>query len=360
MTSVVDRLERELSAAQGVGGAKYVVVLEHTVEACRTNAAVNGVFDLAELYLELATEYQPLGRFDDALAAAEAAIAAGLVMQPDSRCLRAEILMRAGRVEEANPIWTMVRADSPDDVWLYNNAGLEYADIGEHETALAWLTDGLELALHTNDPERLVEQLAELRATSLQALGQPIDELQQRALSFQHEQAQIRAARKAALESAADSDWSAQEHSDTTVHGVTGLAWAWLPADDYVMALQLWPDLADSALVAGPDGPVPHAQYCRALQAQLVAAAQVGCPQLKVAPLRVAAFRQWCAKHDQTPDSAARAQYVAQRDAANDPTMIPWPPGRNQPCWCGSGRKYKKCCAAPENANTTDADSVGR
>jgi tetratricopeptide (TPR) repeat protein len=26
---------------------------------------------------------------------------------------------------------------------------------------------------------------------------------------------------------------------------------------------------------------------------------------------------------------------------------IAWPPGRNQPCWCGSGRKYKRCCTAP-------------
>ncbi|MFG1800627.1 SEC-C domain-containing protein [Micromonospora carbonacea] len=23
---------------------------------------------------------------------------------------------------------------------------------------------------------------------------------------------------------------------------------------------------------------------------------------------------------------------------------VPWPPGRNDPCWCGSGGKYKKCC----------------
>ncbi|MGO9505871.1 MAG: SEC-C metal-binding domain-containing protein, partial [Mycobacterium sp.] len=30
-----------------------------------------------------------------------------------------------------------------------------------------------------------------------------------------------------------------------------------------------------------------------------------------------------------------------------EPSMASWPPGRNQPCWCGSGRKYKKCCAAP-------------
>ncbi|NUT34936.1 MAG: SEC-C domain-containing protein [Hamadaea sp.] len=23
---------------------------------------------------------------------------------------------------------------------------------------------------------------------------------------------------------------------------------------------------------------------------------------------------------------------------------LPWPPGRNEVCWCGSGQKYKKCC----------------
>jgi len=26
--------------------------------------------------------------------------------------------------------------------------------------------------------------------------------------------------------------------------------------------------------------------------------------------------------------------------------VIAWPPGRNDPCWCGSRRKYKKCCGA--------------
>jgi tetratricopeptide (TPR) repeat protein len=30
----------------------------------------------------------------------------------------------------------------------------------------------------------------------------------------------------------------------------------------------------------------------------------------------------------------------------DDGTYIAWPPGRNQPCWCGSGTKYKKCCGS--------------
>jgi len=31
-----------------------------------------------------------------------------------------------------------------------------------------------------------------------------------------------------------------------------------------------------------------------------------------------------------------------------DPTNKPWKPGRNSACFCGSGKKYKKCCANKE------------
>lgn len=48
------------------------------------------------------------------------------------------------------------------------------------------------------------------------------------------------------------------------------------------------------------------------------------------------------------PESAdTRSEYVMHRGATGDPDVIAWPPARNQPCWCGSGIKYKKCCAAP-------------
>ncbi len=132
MTGLVDRLERELYAARTVrptDSARYAAVLERAVRMCGADSEAAEAFDLADLYLELATEYQFLGRWEDALAAADAAVDAGLDMQPDPRCLRAEILMRAGRAAEAEPIWAAVRADTPDDVWLYNNAGLEYAEL---------------------------------------------------------------------------------------------------------------------------------------------------------------------------------------------------------------------------------------
>jgi tetratricopeptide (TPR) repeat protein len=344
MASLLDRLEQELHAAATArppDAARYAAALEQAVQACRSDPAAAELFDLAELQLDLSAEYQTLERYDDALITADAVIEAGMKMQPDVRCLRAEILMRAGRVADAAPIWAAVLADTPDDVWLYNNAGLEYADVGEHATALGWLTEGLRLALRTGDPERLVDQLLDLRRASLDDLGQPADELQQQAASFLHDKEQARSRRSS------PADEPAAEPT-----GLAGpMTLAWLPAGDYEHAVTLWPELAGSDLVAGPDGPLPHPRYCLALQRKLVGFAEANVPRLAIAPLRVAAFTAWCAERDREPDSAeARAAYAAHLTATGEAAVIAWPPGRNQSCWCGSGRKYKKCCAAPSSA----------
>ncbi len=37
-------------------------------------------------------------------------------------------------------------------------------------------------------------------------------------------------------------------------------------------------------------------------------------------------------------------------DAYAQGRHMSWPPGRNELCWCGSGRKYKKCCGDPRSA----------
>ena len=341
MTGLADRLERELEAArtaQPRDPARYAAVLERAVRMCSADSEAARQPDLTDLYLELAEQYQVLDRWEDALTAADAAVDAGLDMQPDSRCLRAEILMRAGRVAEAEPIWAAVRADTPDDVWLYNNAGLEYGHAGFHETALDWLTEGLRLALRTSDIERLVDQLINLRQASLDGLGRPADALQEQAVTFLREQERARQK---------PSPWEEKPASEPIGGPIGTWALAWLPAGDYEQAVRLWPELAASDRVAGPDGPVPHPQYCRVMQQLLVEYAEAGVPGLAIAPVRVAPFTAWCAERGNQPDSAdTRAEYAAHLAANADPSVIAWPPGRNQPCWCGSGRKYKKCCAA--------------
>jgi uncharacterized protein YecA (UPF0149 family) len=52
-------------------------------------------------------------------------------------------------------------------------------------------------------------------------------------------------------------------------------------------------------------------------------------------------FVAWCEEQGEDPERA-RAQYTAERLRTGE--AIAWPPGRNDPCWCGSSSKYKKCC----------------
>src|SRR6185437_10721159 len=64
MTGLADRLERELYAARTArprDSARYAAVLERAVRMCGADSEATEAIDLAELYLELATEYQALG-----------------------------------------------------------------------------------------------------------------------------------------------------------------------------------------------------------------------------------------------------------------------------------------------------------
>jgi len=260
----------------------------------------------------------------------------GYACEPDPRCRRAEILTRHGRLGEATAIWDAVAADTPDDVWVFNNAGLEYGAVGEHETALPWLTRALEIAVRSGDPERLVSQLRDLRAASLSALGREPDDLQTT------EPVGFRAPARpmsSATEIAAAFRGSAR----------SPVTWAWLPAEEYAELTERWPDLADSALVLNETGDlVSYPQYCRRMERRIREASEAGVAGIRIVSLRWSEFTKWVADNHPDEDDAARlrARYAA--DLGRDRSrVIAWPPGRNDPCWCGSRRKYKKCCGAP-------------
>ena len=54
-------------------------------------------------------------------------------------------------------------------------------------------------------------------------------------------------------------------------------------------------------------------------------------------------------EHDRDPkEQQTRADHLMDRIREGAPTLD-WPPERNAPCWCASGRKYKKCCNSPTN-----------
>ncbi|MCK2240970.1 MULTISPECIES: SEC-C domain-containing protein [unclassified Crossiella] len=126
------------------------------------------------------------------------------------------------------------------------------------------------------------------------------------------------------------------------------VAWSWFPAGEYEQALRQWPELVDLwGLPTGHD----HAAYCRMMQAKLEEAARSGLTNIWIAPIQITALVAWANERGEDPASAsARSAYAADLARRGDPDLIAWPPERNQSCWCGSGRKYKACCARPITA----------
>ena len=303
----------------------------------------HGGLYLPECYGDLAQRFAEHGRYDDAIAAQQRAIDTGWRGRPDPRSDIAEFHLRAGRGDEAAHLWAQLEAETPDDVWLYNAAGLSYREQGDDERALPWLTKGIELAIRDDDPEDIVAQLSHARRASLEALGQPLDELERDVDAFLARRRQRDRERLADTERrAAEIDAAADQWLPESSPGEEiAVALAWFPAGDYERAIQRWPSLAeDWADVAHPD-------YCRRIEAHLKWLRAGGAPMRAVAPIELDHYLPWCEERAEDPEQA-RAAYAA--DAFRREHAIPWPPARNEPCWCGSERKYKKCCGPVDAA----------
>jgi tetratricopeptide (TPR) repeat protein len=323
----------------------YAAVQKRALAACADDRYAAERFDELELHSELADVYDRMGRVEDALRHADVLAERGYACRPDPRCRRAEILMRHGRVTEAAVIWERVARETPDDVWVFNNAGLEYGALGDHEAALPWLTSGLELAVGTGDPERLVGQLRDARAASLAALGREPDALRA---------AEPVPGTRAGLPPLFDKPMATGREIATGYRdfGNAPVVWAWLPQDEFGSFAERWPDIAASEIVlGGRGGIVTHAEYSRRMEQRLRSARDEGVTRIRIAPVRWAEFSAWCEQTGDEDAAQLRARYAAH--LGRDPSrVIAWPPGRNEPCWCGSGRKYKKCCAAPGQGET--------
>ena len=345
----------QATSARPQDPTRLAAALEQAVDACRRwPEAASGVLYLPELLGELSEAYEQLGRTEDALDAMRSAITAGYAGAPDPRCRLAEILLRAGRAEEAHPIFARVKAETPGDVWLYNNAGLEYGAAGDDERALEWLTEGLELALSTGDPERLVAQMSDLRRESLKALGRQLDDLEARAEEFlaqprpskpawtPSELPGVLAALDAAKGSTVAPAAAVPAPQSSRGRSRVLLALGWFPPEEFPAALEAWPELAEDL------GTTDQTEYNRRLERHLAELAPSSSGPTLIVPIHLDEFRSWCSRTGNDPASgAARAKYAVELARTAPAGLIVWPPARNAPCWCASGRKYKQCCGHP-------------
>ena len=110
---------------------------------------------------------------------------------------------------------------------------------------------------------------------------------------------------------------------------------AWFPREQIRAALARWPSLAED--LCDPD------VYCRTIEARLRDVLKGDRPPaIRCAP-RVERLVEFAAENGIDPESgAARSRFAAELGRIGE--SVAWPPNRNEPCWCGSGRKYKRCC----------------
>ncbi|WP_433179706.1 SEC-C metal-binding domain-containing protein [Actinoallomurus sp. CA-150999] len=74
-----------------------------------------------------------------------------------------------------------------------------------------------------------------------------------------------------------------------------------------------------------------------------------GVTNLVILPTTVDDLLRYGDEHGRDPkDQQTRMEYLQDR-VEEEASTLHWPPERNQPCWCDSGRKYKKCCGSPAN-----------
>lgn len=291
--------------------------------------------DRAEYLDELAYAYEKLGRFEDAIDAMRRAVAAGwdgeLDDHPSAQALIADLLLRLGRDREADDAWAQAERDDPHNPWVHSAASDAYTRVGLHRKALPWQTKGLELALAAGEDEpEIAWYLTGERGQTMDVLGLQPDELQLRAEELiERQEQQDRESEREFLRR-----WNEPLPLPPQQ---THIGAAWFPADQYPRALQTWPSFAEDYEHG------PYQAYCARLELMLRDLKTKGVKRLSLTPIQIDDYLAWCTEHDRDPEqSDTRASYSTTLLERN--IIKPWPPQRNEPCWCGSQRKYKKCC----------------
>ncbi|MDP3890972.1 SEC-C domain-containing protein [Nocardioides sp.] len=114
------------------------------------------------------------------------------------------------------------------------------------------------------------------------------------------------------------------------------------PEPEFLRLVERWPDLAEG-YGGSPEG------HRRGTVEQLRHHSHLGRTP-DIAPGNLDEFTAYAESKGLDPrDGSTRAAYAAELGRLGRSRA--WPPGRNEPCWCGSGSKYKRCCGAPGRAS---------
>jgi tetratricopeptide (TPR) repeat protein len=268
---------------------------------------------LGDFYDDVATELAEQDDFEGAVQAQRKALEHGCEFPELGREMLGWYLLMAGRRDEAEAQFDELRAERGDDPELDTLVGSALLDAGHPEDALAAFDRALAFANAGSDDYALRRARSEREGCRAE-LGLPPD---------------------ADDHIARDARAPFLDESSESVGEPVQLALAWFPRDQHSKALEHWPDLRDDLHDADA--------YCRMIETRVREAATAAGRHPVIAPLEVERLVAYAREQGLDPNSGkARAGFAAA--AALGGAVLEWPPGRNEPCWCGSGRKYKRCC----------------
>lgn len=335
--------------------------------------------DREELLMEAADAWGDSGEHDRAIAVYER------LLDPDSGgcsdpdlvdAFRIGTLWDAGRDEEARSAAVAFRRRHPRHAGAWNFVAEAFEAFDGAAVAAEWYTVGVTHTLGAGAPvtvdaveadpqyydlemlvigrhrvrrllgephddwDEVADVLHERRSSSVPGRVRPLDELhdplwvkrleEQGPEAFEDELGEL-ADRLAALSPAGRGPVGRAAVRTTCV-----LYW---PREEFTGLLERWPKAADAY---GDD----HPGHLRQVELTLRDLSEEGALRMAVGRGTVPELEAYAQTSGGSPDAPdTRSAYAA--ELARTGRATDWPPPRNGPCWCGSERKYKKCCGNP-------------
>ncbi|MEY9995839.1 tetratricopeptide (TPR) repeat protein [Streptomyces sp. V4I8] len=324
--------------------------------------------DQEELLTEAAEFYTRAGQHERALALFQQVLDSDCEDPHLIEAFRIDTLWNAGRTDQAREAAEALRRRHPADAGPWEIVA-EMFEVADHlHEAADWFTAGVTHLLGPATPLSVdavrdatvgngIEMLIISRHRVRRRLGQPCDDLDQIAHNlYDNSPAQLRATstlddlHNPKLREAAGNnpqaliasieelalEIEARRAARSRPRMTCALFWS---PDEFTQLLETWPELA------GHYG-TEHHEHTRHVEQMLQRLSVEGEPHLGIAHGTVSDFESFTREENLAPqDGDTRAHYAADLAARGQAT--PWPPPRNSPCWCGSTRKYKKCCGNP-------------
>ncbi len=318
-----------------------------------------------ELLLEAASEWGRAGEHDRAIAVYGRLLAEGCDSPQLVEAYRIGELWEAGRVGEAKAAAARLRAAHPKDFGAWYFVGEMFETGEELRTAAEWYTAGITHALGPATPltTETIEAAPDAHDLEMLIIGrhrvrrlleQPHDETDDLADEVHEDRAGALLGALPLDELHDPERLRAQADGDPEVLRETlerlstsfpaqrvqqashALYWS---EREFAELLRRWPT------VGGGLG-TSHTEHAHDVERTLRGLSESGEPRVAVVHGTATDYAAFAEADGRPPEADATVDAYAAHLAATGNTQQ-WPPARNGPCWCGSDRKYKKCCGSP-------------